>query len=121
MDAKTIVLKPRLSEKTYTLSAQRTYVVDVPTDTNKDMVAKAMAAQFGVAVATVNIVLKKGKRKRTVRKGGRPTMGQQSDIKKAYVTLKEGHSLPFFAEVEEAAAEAEKKADKKTAKKEGDK
>jgi large subunit ribosomal protein L23 len=112
MDAKTLVLKPRLSEKTYALSARRTYVVDVPTNANKDMVAKAMAAQFGVAVSTVNIVVKKGKRKRTVRKGGRPTMGQQSDIKKAYVTLKEGESLPFFAEIEEAAAEADKKNNK---------
>jgi ribosomal protein L23 len=116
MDAKTLVLKPRLSEKTYMLSAaHRTYVVDVPTDANKDMIAKAMAAQFGVTAVAVNVVLKKGKRKRTVRKGGRPTMGRQSDLKKAYVTLKEGDSLPFFAEIEEAAAEADKK-DKKGAK-----
>lgn len=110
---KQLVLKPRLSEKTYMLSAaHNTYVVDVPTDANKDMVAKAMTAQFGVAVASVNIIMVKGKTKRTVRKGGRPTMGRRSDIKKAYVTLKEGESLPFFAEIEEAAADADKKSKK---------
>jgi len=110
---KFMTLKPRISEKTYTLSqAHRTYVVEVPGDANKDTVAKAVAAQFGVTVENVNMTVVKGKTKRTVRKGGRPTMGKRSDIKKAYVTLKEGDKLPFFAEPEE-----EKKADKKAAKK----
>lgn len=110
---KFMTLKPRISEKTYMLSqARRTYVVEVPGDANKDTVAKAVTAQFGVTVETVNIIVAKGKTKRTVRKGGRPTMGKRSDVKKAYVTLKEGDKLPFFAEPEE-----EKKADKKAAKK----
>jgi large subunit ribosomal protein L23 len=111
---KFMVLKPRISEKTYALSAVRnTYVVEVPGNANKDTVAKAVAAQFGVTVETVNIIVVKGKTKRTIRKGGRPTMGRRSDFKKAYVTLKEGESLPFFADPEE-----DKKADKKDAKKE---
>lgn len=110
---KLMVLKPRISEKTYALSlARNTYVVVVPGDANKDTVAKAVAAQFGVTVETVNIIVVKGKTKRTVRKGGRPTMGRRSDFKKAYVTLKEGESLPFFADPEED------KKDKKDAKKE---
>ena len=111
---KFMVLKPRISEKTYALSEVRnTYVVVVPGDANKDTVAKAVAAQFGVTVETVNIVVVKGKTKRTIRKGGRPTMGRRSDFKKAYVTLKEGDKLPFFADPEE-----DKKSDKKDAKKE---
>lgn len=118
---KHIVLKPRLSEKTFMLSQQtNTYVVEVPTNTSRDLVAKAVQAQFGVTVASVNIVNIKGKTKRTVRKGGRPTMGKRSDVKKAYVTLKAGDKLPFFAEIEEEAAKAEKaaeKADKKADKK----
>jgi large subunit ribosomal protein L23 len=110
---KFMVLKPRISEKTYMMSeATRTYVVEVPGSANKDTVAKAVAAQFGVTVETVNIINVKGKTKRTVRKGGRPTMGKRSDFKKAYVTLKEGDKLPFFAEAE---AEAD---DKKATKKE---
>ena len=117
---KTIVLKPRLSEKTYKLSeVHNTYVVEVPASASRDLVAKAVQAQFGVTVASVNIVNVKGKAKRTVRKGGRPIMGKRSDFKKAYVTLKEGDKLPFFAEIEEAekkAEEAAKKADKKAKK-----
>lgn len=110
---KTIVLKPRMSEKTYMLSeTTNTYVVEVPRATSKDMIAKAITAQFGVAVKTVNVTNIKGKAKRTVRKGGRPTMGKRSDFKKAYVTLVEGQKLPFFAEIEEEAKKAEKK-DKK--------
>jgi len=111
---KLMVLKPRISEKTYSLAqANRTYVVEVPGDANKVTVAKAMAAQFGVTVETVNIINVKGKTKRTVRKGGRPSLGRRSDFKKAYVMLKEGESLPFFAEAEE-----ESKDDKKATKKE---
>lgn len=116
---KLMVLKPRISEKTYmTSQTTRTYVVEVPGDANKDTVAKAVATQFGVTVKTVNMVNVKGKVKRTVRKGGRPTTGKRSDFKKAYVTLNEGQSLPFFAAAEEEAAAEEKKSDKKAAKKE---
>ncbi|HYH75576.1 MAG TPA: 50S ribosomal protein L23 [Candidatus Saccharimonadales bacterium] len=114
MDAKTLVIKPRISEKAYGQSmTTRTYVIDVPTNANKDLVVKAMAAQFNVTVTSVNIVVAKGKTKRTVRKGGRPTMGKRSDIKKAYITLQEGDSLPFFEQIEEAAEADAKKSDKK--------
>jgi hypothetical protein len=34
--------------------------------------------------------------------------GKRSDFKKAYVTLAEGHSLPFFAAVEEEEQKEEK-------------
>lgn len=106
-------LQPRMSEKAYAQSQlTRTYVIDVPTTANKDTVAKAVAAQFEVAVETVRIAVMKGKTKRTIRKGGRPTNGKRSDIKKAYVTLKEGNALPFFAEIEEQAKKAEKAAEK---------
>ncbi len=109
---KTIALRPRLSEKAFMLSeTRRTYVVEVPASASRDLVAKAVAAQFNVTVEGVNIVNVKGKAKRTIRKGGRPTNGKRSDIKKAYVTLKEGDKLPFFADPEED------KNDKKAAKK----
>jgi large subunit ribosomal protein L23 len=112
---KQMILKPRLSEKTYGMSvAGNVFVFEVPGDANKHTVARAVAAQFSVTVIDVNIVNVKGKAKRTVRKGGRPTAGKRSDIKKAYVALKQGDTLPFF-DVEEEAKPA--KADKKAAKK----
>ena len=108
---KTITLYPRISEKAYALSeTHNTYVVNVPGDANKLSIAGAVRVQFGVTVTNVRIVNVKGKVKRTVRKGGRPVMGQRSDVKKAYVTLKEGDSLPFFADLKE---EPKGKADKK--------
>lgn len=118
---KTIILKPRvMSEKAYRLSqSTRTYVFDVPGNVNKLSVARAVAAQYDVVVEDVNILNQKGKAKRTMRKGGRPIAGRDSDVKKAYVKLAEGNTLPIFADVEEAEAkEAEQaqKADKKESK-----
>ena len=110
--SKTVTLIPRMSEKAYALSqARNTYVFDVPEDANKHTVARAVSAQFGVIVIDVNTTNISGKAKRTVRKGGRAVKGRQSDIKKAYVTLKEGDSLPLFAAVEEAKAKSEKLAE----------
>lgn len=116
--SKFMTLKPRMSEKSYALSqARNTFVIDVPTDANKLTVAQAVEAQFdGVKVASVRMILNKGKQTRTVRKGGKAVAGRRSDVKKAYVTLKEGSSLPFFAQVEAAEAEIKEKEAKKSAK-----
>lgn len=114
--SKTTLLRPRLSEKTYVLgTTKNVYVFDVPSDANKHTVADAVAAQYEVTVADVNITNIKGKVKRLIRKGGRPVMGRRSDIKKAYVTLAEGQKLPFFDEPE--GEKKSEKADKKTDKK----
>lgn len=122
---KTMMLKPRMSEKAYGLSqSQNVYAFDVPKGANKHSVARAVAAQFKVTVEKVNVANVKGKAKRTVRKGGRAASGKQNDTRKAYVTLKAGDTLPIFAAVEEAAekeervAELAEKAAEKRAKKE---
>lgn len=110
---KSIVLRPHLSEKTYGLGMTRNvYAFFVPADSNKHTVARAVSAQFEVTVEYVNIVNVKGKAKRTIRKGGRPVKGRRSDLKKAYVTLKEGQKLPFF----EAEEEKEKQQEERQAK-----
>lgn len=101
---KTITLRPRLSEKTYGLSESRVYVLEIPGDANKHTVARAVEAQFEVKVAKVNITNIKGKAKRIMNTTGKrmkPGEGRRNDIKKAYVTLLEGHSLPFFNAIEE--------------------
>ena len=102
--SKSLSLRPRLSEKTYGLSAQRVYVVEVPADANKHTVARAIEAQFDVKVSKVNITNINGKAKRTISILGKRMVnsnGKRTDIKKAYVTLAEGNSLPFFAAIEE--------------------
>jgi len=105
--SKTITLRPRLSEKTYELSEKRVYVVNVPENVNKHSVARAIEAQFEVKVAKVNILNVLGKRKRVASVASqrtKNTTGKRSDTKKAYVTLQKGHSLPFFAAIEEEEA-----------------
>ena len=107
--SKELTLKPRLSEKAYAQSQNRVYVFVVPADANKHSVARAIEAQFDVKVNTVNISVLKGKSKRTIsQKGRRQLSGSTSDIKKAYVTLAEGNSLPIFAAEEESEAKQEK-------------
>ncbi|MEO6761337.1 MAG: 50S ribosomal protein L23 [Candidatus Saccharimonadales bacterium] len=102
-------LKPRLSEKSYAASQfNNTFVFDVPGDLNKHTIAKEVALQFDVTVTEVRISNRKGKVKRTVRKGGRVSIGRDSDIKKAYVTLAKGSHLPFFEAEEKEAADAVK-------------
>jgi large subunit ribosomal protein L23 len=106
---KQIALKPRLSEKSYAQSQNRVYVFAVPGDANKHTVARAVEVQFDVKVTDVNILNLKGKSKRTVsQKGRRQLKGMTSDVKKAYVTLAEGNSLPIFAAEEEAEVKQDK-------------
>ncbi len=102
--SKTIALRPRLNEKTYGLAASRVYVFDVERSVNKHLIARAVEAQFDVKVISVNTTNIGGKAKRVISITGKRmknTEGNRSDIKKAYVTLAEGHSLPFFNAIEE--------------------
>ena len=120
--SKSIILRPRLSEKTYGLSESRVYVVEVPANVNKHTVARAIESQFDVKVAKVNILNVKGKAKRIISISGKRMVnadGRRNDIKKAYVTLKEGYGLPFFEAIEEEEAKEEnvqKQIDKAAAK-----
>lgn len=103
-------IKPRLSEKAFGQSqTTNTFTVDVPLGANKYDVADSLAKQFGVEVKSVRLVNRKGKTKRIMNTTGKRSSNQrgvQNDIKKAYVTLKEGSHLPFFAAAEEEIAKA---------------
>lgn len=121
-----MILKPRLSEKSYGLSqTSNTYVFDVPASVSKLSVASAVADQYKVEVINVNVANVGGKSKRTfLNRRGKFVRGTRQDIKKAYITLKKGDTLPIFAAEEEAEAkqeETQKKVEKameKQAKKE---
>ena len=96
------VLVPRMSEKSFKLSQERnTYVFNVPLDMNRTQVADAIKAQYSVEVVDVTIAIAKGKAVRHIRKGGRVNVGTRANVKKAYVRLAVGNSLPIFAAVEE--------------------
>lgn len=110
-----MTIKPRMSEKTYAQSSKGVYVFDVPTDANKHQIAQAVEKTFEVSVENVRTTTVKGKVKRLYR-NKRFETGVRNDVKKAYVQLKKGDSIPVFAAIEEAEAEAEK-AEKKAEKK----
>lgn len=116
------VILPRISEKAYQMSQRenvKTYVFEVPKDSTKQSIARSVSLQFDVVVTSVRTTNVKGKAKQSYRKGLRPIAGKRSDVKKAYVTLRSGESLPLFVEEakEEAkAAKVEEKASKKAKK-----
>lgn len=105
---KSIVLRPRMSEKAYAQSLRGVYVFTVPLNSNKHVVAEAVNAQFSVTVKGVNIVNTLGKSKQTFMKRGKKVFGKQIDQAKAYVTLQKGESIPIFAAAEKAEEKSEK-------------
>lgn len=116
---KDLMMNPRISEKAYAMSQReniKTYVFEVPKESNKHSIARAVTAQFEVVVTSVRTTTTKGKVKQSYRKGGRALSGVRSDVKKAYVTLRSGDSLPLFIE-EEKQEEKQLKAEQKAAKK----
>jgi large subunit ribosomal protein L23 len=96
---KLLALKPRISEKAFALSElTNTYIFDAPVDANKMDIAAAVASQFSVSVVSVRIAGVPGKTVRSYRQRGRRSINaSRSNIRKAYVTLKEGDNLPLFA------------------------
>lgn len=114
-----MLLVPRVSEKAYGLTLKNIYVFDVPSEANKIEIKKAIESQHkGVKVASVHILIAKGKVKASGRgKHARPGVAARSDLKKAYITLAEGKiEIAAFKSEEEAAKEA-KKDEPKVAKK----
>jgi ribosomal protein L23 len=110
--SKELVLKPRLSEKAYQLSELRnTYIFDIPAEANRHSVSRAVESQYGVGVIKVRIANIPAKTHRSIRNKGRSVrIFSRTDVRKAYVTLKEGDKLPLFAAVEEGSKpEKEKK------------
>jgi large subunit ribosomal protein L23 len=91
-----LTITPRMSEKTVGQAANGMYVFNVPKTATKQMVAQAVAKQYGVKVVSVNTSVTDGKVKRSYRKGGSPVVGKRADVKKAYVRLAEGDKIAAF-------------------------
>ena len=87
-DPRDLIIEPIVSEKSYALLEQNVYTFRVRNDATKPQIHDAIEEIFNVRVASVNTLNRKGKRK-TFR--GQP--GVQSDVKKAVVTLEEGHRI----------------------------
>ena len=96
MEANEIIVRPLLTEKSYSGIQNKTYTFIVNKNANKVQIAKAVEEKFKVEVEKVNTILVKGKKKSQNTKQGR-TVGKTSDYKKAIVTLTEkSKPIAFF-------------------------
>ena len=91
MDARDILIRPLITEKSTQLMEEGKYVFVVAKKANKIEIAKAVAQVFNVKVANVNTVNVSGKVKRMGR-----FVGKRSDYKKAIVKLAPGKTIEFF-------------------------
>lgn len=106
----TILVTPVTTEKAYGLSQKNVYVFNVPLAANKNEIADAVKAQYGVEVKAIKTLVQSGKAVRFSRGKNRyPGTTSRSDSKKAYVTLAAGSSLALFEQPEEPKASEEKK------------
>jgi large subunit ribosomal protein L23 len=83
-----VIVSPVITEKATNLTDQNKIVFRVAPKATKPQIKEAVERLFDVKVTGVNTLITKGKRK--VFRGLR---GQRSDVKKAIVTLAEGHTI----------------------------
>lgn len=85
MEAREVLKRPVITERSSEQMAEQKYTFEVDTRANKTEVKDAVESIFGVKVSNVNIMNVKGKKKRV----GRYT-GLTNKRRKAIVTLAEG-------------------------------
>ena len=83
-----LILSPIITEKATNASERNQVMFKVARHATKPQIKEAVEKLFDVKVKGVNTLVRKGKRKAF---RGRP--GVQSDVKKAIVTLEEGHRI----------------------------
>lgn len=91
MDARDILIKPIITEKSTDMMSEGKYTFRVPLNANKYQIRDAVEEIFNVKVEAVNTMRMEGKKKRMGR-----YEGKRSDWKKAIVTLKEGETIELF-------------------------
>ncbi|MCB9999142.1 MAG: 50S ribosomal protein L23 [Hyphomicrobiales bacterium] len=83
-----VIVAPVITEKATFASELNKVVFKVRKDATKPQIKAAVEGLFDVKVESVNTLVRKGKTK--IFRGNR---GTQSDVKKAVVTLAEGHRI----------------------------
>ncbi|MGH2959729.1 MAG: 50S ribosomal protein L23 [Solirubrobacterales bacterium] len=91
MDARTVIIEPVVSEKSYALMSANKYTFRVHDDAHKLQIAQAVEEIFNVKVAKVRTSTVKSKPKS---RGG--FRGRTRDWKKAIVELKPGNRIELF-------------------------
>jgi len=86
-----VLLRPVVSEKSYTLLNENKYTFIVHPGANKTEIKIAVEQLFNVRVVAVNTVNRAGKRKRT-----RYGWGKRKDTKRAIVTVAGDRTIDIF-------------------------
>jgi large subunit ribosomal protein L23 len=92
-DPRDVLIRPVVSEKSYSLSEKGVYIFVVAPETNKIEIRRAVERVFNVKVVNVNTLNRPGKRKRNRKQA---TFGKRPDTKRAIVTLAAGQSIALF-------------------------
>ncbi len=92
-DAMSILIRPVVSEKTYSLMDNNVYVFIVDPRATKIDVRNAVEQAFGVRVKNVNTLNRKGKSTRNRRTN---TVGSRPNTKRAIVTLHPDDKIDLF-------------------------
>lgn len=92
-DALSILIRPVISEKTYSLMDRNVYVFIVDPRSTKVDIQNAVEQTFGVKVESVNTLNRKGKSTKNRRTN---TVGHRPDTKRAMVTLRRGDKIDLF-------------------------
>ena len=87
-----VLVRPRITEKTGHLTASNVYTFDVTTTATKRSISAAIYAEYKVSPTRVRIVNRKATR---VRLRTRRGFGATNATKKAYVTVKKGDRIEF--------------------------
>jgi large subunit ribosomal protein L23 len=83
-----VIRAPLVTEKSTMVSENNQVMFKVAMTATKPDIKEAVERLFNVKVVAVNTLIRKGKNKRF-----RGVKGQQSDFKKAIVTLEEGQTI----------------------------
>ena len=83
-----IILSPVITEKATYASEKNQVMFKVAKNATKPQIKEAVEKLFDVKVKSVNTHLRKGKIK-----AFKGTIGEQSQVKRAIVTLEEGHKI----------------------------
>lgn len=92
-DPRDVIIRPVVSEKSYSLVDSGAYTFIVAPGSNKVEIRQAIEAIFNVKVKSVNTLNRPGKKTRN-RKSG--TQGSKPDTKRAIVTLAGDDRIPLF-------------------------
>jgi large subunit ribosomal protein L23 len=90
-DPRDILIRPIISEKSYSLMDEGKYTFEIDPRANKTEVKIAVQEVFGVKVVSVNTINRAGKIRRT-----RVGLGKRKNTKRAIVTVAPGQTIDVF-------------------------